>query len=226
MKFIATFLSGLFLFSPSFLFAYYLAYVHGIVEIFDHTPSEIGVNYPEYIFQGYLEFSVDFLGKFLTTIKFITLIIAYIVALFACLIFGTHPSARKKLNSKIEFIHYRFVKFFKKNKIEWLKNINSIPSAIFILFLVFLLSLIPILKKYQQGESEATDSLNKILQPISCFAQDGYIKSNNEIQRTKKILCGSTKCLVVDLDHAEIKIILPEQYIAPLLAKKMKRISN
>ncbi|WP_445116138.1 hypothetical protein [Acinetobacter sp. WZC-1] len=216
MKFLTTIISGIFIFSPPIIFGYYLAYMYGVTETFASRPSSLGISYSEYLFLGYFELSTDvlkILNKLLRIILYITL---YCLACYLCLFFGTHSSSREKLKSKFDFLQHRIHKFSKNNKLSWLKNINSIPAAIYLLFIFFIFSLYPVLIKYKQGEKEATELLRKTITSYQCEYNEGYMKDDYLLKRIKKITCGSHKCLMISLNDYEIRTILPEQYIQPL----------
>ncbi|QIO05501.1 hypothetical protein [Acinetobacter shaoyimingii] len=223
MKFFATTLSGLFFFFPAFLFAYYLAYAYGMTEVFDHWPMELGVNYPEIVFLGFLEFISVFLDKLIILLKVSTFTVMYFFALFFALLIGIHPSARKKFWNKVDFTHFKLNKYIKKNKPNLLKSMNSVPAAIYFLYFFFMLSTIPIIAKYQQGDSESRAIREQVLHQQDCQYDEAFIVHNDQNIRVKKILCGNSKCLVLDLDNKLARVISPEQYISLIHSYDLKK---
>lgn len=226
MKFFATILSGLFFFFPAFLFAYYLAYTYGITEVFDRSPTELGVNYSEFVFLGFMEFTPDFLHKLTILLRWTVYIVIYCFALFSAIALGIHASARKKFWNKVDFTYYQAHKFFNKNKAGWMKSVNSIPAAIYFLYFFFMVSTIPILAKYKQGETEGKAVLEQVQYNPVCLQNEGYMLINDEMYRLKKVLCGNSKCLVLDLSQSVSRIITPEQYISPIITKLREDSKN
>lgn len=223
MKFLATVLSGLFIFAPSFLFSYYLSYMYGVTEYYGSSPSIIGSNYSEYIFLGYFELSIDVLKNINRILWLLLYFIIYLFIAFACLYLGTHHESRKKLILHIQVLESQFIGYVKRHKSDWVKSLNTIPFAICMLFLIYLFSLYPILIKNRLGALEAEKELTKIMHSKHCELNEGYMMNGENMTRLKKIICGSNKCIVVDLDHRVIKTILPEQFIQPIYLSEMRR---
>lgn len=195
-------------------YAFYL----GQTEPIGATLAEAGLSNFEVTFFGFLTFSEVFfeiisrLGSALfSSLIELSKLIFFLILCFIALWVGYHSSRRHEIKRFIylkhtEFKFYRTYKY-KPQRLKFLEYFFSIYTVIILLIIAFAF----IHNSYEKGKEQIKKSLYTIYEKKD-FSNTGIVTENNRKYKVYKIVCGSYKCIGLDLDKNQNTTFLPEQY--------------
>lgn len=213
---------------PAFIYGYQYAYYLGLTEFLGSDIAEIGLSSHEVLFSGFI-FFIGLLFERLNTILNQLLIILCVLSLLLIsipilLYLGIHPSKRK---SSIHFLKSEYVYLKSKYKPINDRFLNIILSSQFAL-LIFFFGFSLLNHSLNQGKKESIDNIQQLYAfqqrceesanitehecNFSSIKNVGVVTQNNHSYKVFKILCGSYKCVGLDIESNQNITFLPENY--------------
>lgn len=211
-------LAFLIIYLPGLIYGCQYAYYLGLTEPINANLAEAGLSNNEVLFLGLIKFIImifDFIDAITKTLStpfmYLTYLVLYILICFLFLYFGIHKSKRHIFRShlldKYHNLKYYFTYSHKPIK---LNPLISFISTYFI-FILFVIALSFITKCYRDGIDEMTNVVYGLNSGNNNLTV-GVVSESNIKYKTYKVVCGSYKCIGLDLDRNRTVTFLPENY--------------
>lgn len=219
-------LAFLIVYLPGLIYGCQYSYYLGLTEPINANLAEVGLSNNEVLFFGLISTSLmlfEIIDKIFNYLSYIPYFIGYVILCFLSLYLGIHESKRSRFRPYLheKFFELKYYFTYRNQSTKTNQPIIFIIKLITVYFfwILFLIAFLMFSASYRNGVNE----VKKIVQEIHGEKNTlliGSVSENNIKYKAYKLVCGSYKCIGLDLDKNRNVTFLPENYKQDFSFKK------